>query len=190
MVLAVFIFFIIIVVLTIDIRVSVKVNYDFDTNIGSMTFKMFGIKLYDIQFSLVGDYINFVQNNKKIVQIRLLDIDTKTIKLFEDISKSFVKRINPLYLGANIIVSSENAFVVSLAYGALQTFMGALSSMIIAQNEHVSLENKINMDYFTDSFVVCGKGVFLINLYDLMWSIVRSLYIRSFGLNGKKESSK
>lgn len=190
MVLAVLIFFIIIVVLVFDLRMGVKICYDFDSNIGKMTISLFGIRLYTGEFSLVGDYINFVHNNKKVVQIRLLDIDAKTLKIVQDVTKSFLKRINPLQIDTRVNLSSERPFEISMLYGFIQALLGITTSYIVSKNEHITIYNKANIDYLTEEFWVECKGVFVINLYDLIWSIIRSIYLRSFDLNGKKESSK
>ncbi len=190
MVLAILIFFIVIVILVIDIRVGVKVSYDFESNIGKVSFSLFGLKIYTGEFSLVGDYINFVHNNKKVIQIRLLDINTKTIKIVEDISKSFIKRINPLQIETRVCMSSESPFDVSMLYGFVNTFLGVATSLILAKNEYISIYNNVEVDYLKSELSTKCEGVFVINLYDLIWSIIRSIYLRSFGLNGKKESSK
>lgn len=189
MVLAILIFFIIIVLLVVDIRAKVVIYYDFDNNIGKISLSIFGIKFYQAQFSLVGDYINFVNNNKKVIQIRILDIDAKTIKIVEDITKSFTKRINPLLISTDIYVSNQNAFGVSMLYGVIQTVLGIMFANIISNNEHLSLRHNVCADYLSNNILVSCEGVFVINLYDLLWSVVRSLYLRSFGINGKKESS-
>lgn len=190
MVLAILIFFVVIVVLVIDIRVGVRLSYDFDSNIGEISILLFGLKIYTGEFSLVGDYINFVHNNKKVIQIRLLDIDTKTIKIVEDISKSFIRRINPLQIKTRVCMSSESPFDVSMLYGFVNTFLGVVTSLILAKNEYISIYNNVKVDYLKSELSTSFEGVFVINLYDLIWSIIRSIYLRSFGLNGKKESSK
>lgn len=190
MVLAIFIFFLIIVLLVVDFRISVVVYYDLKTNIGKIKLKVFGLSVFSGEFSLVGDYINFVENNKKVIQIRLVDIDEKTLKFINDIVKSFVRRINLLKIYLYSIICGENPFGTSIFSGALSSVMGVGTTLLQAKYPYAMCSSTVATDYLTDRFVVGANSTIVINLYDLLWSLIRTIYVRSFGVYGQKKYSK
>lgn len=190
MVVAVFIFFLLIVLLVLDFRIVVSANYDFENNIGLIKIKLFGIKIFQGKFSLVGDYINFVGNNKNVLQIKLVDIDAKTIKIVREIGKSFAKRINVLSLNLFSNVCGQSPYHVSLLNGFIKMMFGVAHSNIRAQNDYITLRSNVYSNFLNDDLMLGFECCVVINLYDLIWSVIRSLYIRSFGYDGQKEFGK
>lgn len=190
MVRAVFIFFLIVFLLILDFRVKIWANYDFETNIGHITVKVFGIKIFSGDFSLVGKYINFVRNNKKVIQINIIDIDKKALKIFEDISKSFLKRVNVLRVRLESDVAGDNPYIVSLINGATSDIFGVVLSFIATKYEHAQLSGRVKCGYLEEKLMFSFGSDVVINLYDLIWSIIRNLYIRSFELYGEKRFGK
>lgn len=190
MVLAIFIFFLIIILLVLDFKINVLAYYDLKTNIGNIKLKVFGLTVYSGEFSLVGEYINFVENNKKVIQIRLVDIDEKTLKFINDIVKSFVRRINLLKMYLYSIVCGENPFSTSIYSGALSSIMGIGVTFLQAKYPYAMCSSKVGTDFLTDRFVVGADSTIVINLYDLLWSLIRTIYVRSFGVYGQKKYNK
>ena len=190
MVLAIFIFFLIIVLLVLDFKINVIAYYNLKTNIGKIRLKVFGLTVFSGEFSLVGEYINFVENNKKIIQIRLVDIDEKTLKFLNDIVKSFIRRINLLKIYSYSIVCGEDPFSTSICNGTLSSIMGMGTAFLQAKYPYASCSSNVCTDFLTDRFVVGLDSTIVINLYDLLWSIIRTIYVRSFGVYGQKKYSK
>ena len=183
---AFYIIFGVIVLLVIDIRITLVFDYNIYDNIGHINIKLFGITCFSGEVSLVSEYFKLVHGKKKVVQINLLTINKETIKLIEDISSLFIKRINLVNLVLYCKMYGDDPYAVAMTSGGIRVSFGLILTRLQAQYPYSYLNNIIDTSFFGSEFSLGLSGKIFINIYDFIWAIARAIYIRRFGSYGEK----
>lgn len=175
-----------IIFFVVDIRISLILNYDIYENLGHIKIKLFGITFFTGEVSLTSEYFKMVHGKKKVIQINLFSINKETIRLIEDISDLFVKRINLVSLVLRCKLYGDEPFRLAMTSGWIRVLFGLILTKVQAQYPYSCLNNSVESNFFGNEFSLALSGKIFINIYDFIWAIARSIYIRRFGNYGEK----
>lgn len=181
-----FIIFGIITLFVLDIRITTVINYDLYRNIGVIKVKLFWIVIFSGEISVTSEYFKLVHGKKKVIQINLLNINKETIKLFEDITSMFIKKINLVDLYINFDLQSENPFALSIISGNINILLGIIIAKVQSRFPYSNLEKNVFTCFLGNEFYFNVSGKIYINIYDFVWAVARAVYIRRFGNYGEK----
>ncbi len=183
---AFFIIFGIITFFVLDFRISIVIMYDASENLGYIKIKIFGILIFDGEISLTSEYFKMVHGKKKVIQINLLSINKETIRLFEDISSLFLKRINLVRLKLFSRISGDSPYTIAMLSGVMSSIYGLLLTKLQTEYPYSQLDKLFATSFCGGEFSLAFSGKIFINIYDFIWAIARAIYIRRFGNYGEK----
>lgn len=171
--------------LAIDLRVKLYFNYDVLKNIGNIKLKLFGITIFKSQVSLIGEYFNFIKGNKKVIQIKI-NINNKNIEIIKDTFSYYLKKIFFICFYNSFTISSTNPFLCTMVAGSLKSAGGVLDSIVNSKYPNTKFNSNVNVGFIENAFKVELYTHLLINLFDLIWSFIKTIYRRSMLVYEKK----
>lgn len=171
------IFAVIIVFITLMITINIQINYDILLNVGNIKIKIFKyIPIISSNITIIGDYLNFSNKKAKVIKIKL-DINDFSIQFFNEFSSYIKQKILPLKLVTNGQICLENAFAVSIASAFLKLLTTIILMKLQLTYQDLDVENNIISGYRHNILTVNFEFAFAIAIYDLIWSIIRSLIV-------------
>lgn len=169
---------IIIFILTIRLSIRIIINYDLKKNLGELSFKLFGIKVFKLEFIIQVGYFNLKSKYKTIkVDIKF---DKKTIKFIEDLKFYLLKNIyiTEFELLSNICTKNKLTLV------NLQNILIAVEYIIyykmIQNNYNIKIRFNNAIDFLNEKINFKFKIKFFISLLDIVLAFVKALFRRRF----------
>lgn len=180
---------ILIILITLTLTVSVELNFNVLKNIGVLKIKVFKIiTIFNSRVSVVDEYLNFSNKKSKIVKIKL-DVNDKSVQYFNELSNYIKTKILPLKLIFIANICSENSSVSSLASSFLNVVVSFYYLTIANRRPDMLLQREINTGFRHNIVEFNLKFVFVVTLYDLLWSATRSALVLRRG-NEKQKATK
>lgn len=174
---------IIVIVVTINIHLCVSFDYNFYKNIGNIKLKIFGIKIFDCEVSLIAGYFNFIRKNRKVVQLKI-DLNDANFKFIGDVGEYLIKKTFFTFINSKYQIYGFDPFKISLLSGNMLVIDGIAKSYINARSPDTTVSSDIDVGY-VDNYLKCAFDIgVLITIFDFMWAILRAIIKRSF--YGKK----
>ena len=171
----------VIVLLALDLRFKVYLTYNILKNIGHIKVKLFNITIFSRDITITVDHLNLTKRNKKVVKIKL-DFTDKGIKLFKETMAYYKEKIYFISFDDDIYLSTSNPFATTLIVGILRSIGGGVVSYVTANNPHVKLNHDVYAGFVQNNVYVDINTHFMLNLFDLLWSILKVIYRRSIAL--------
>ena len=179
---------VIILLLTTSFLIRIKIVFDVINNKGKVIVLLFNIMpVFWSNISIVGDYLNFVNNRNKTIKIKI-DLNDKHINFFNDFW-GYLK--NKIYFN-NISISSlmgfENPFISCLFSAVINVFVSNLFAHISTIQRDIDL-NKNILTAFRHTEIKFDISISLmISLYDLFISYFNSVLKEKRRLNEKENN--
>ncbi len=171
-----FIVAIVIVVLVGMLQVGIMVDYNLLLNIGTIKLQLFGwLTVFSSKVSIIGDYLNFSNEKAKVIKIKL-DLNDISLQFFNELGTYLKNKLVPLHLNTNLELCLEHPLWVSIISGLFQGIGGVLEQKF-SQNNQLTTNFKVTSGFRHNILILHAKFTFFITLYDLIWSIIRSIIV-------------
>lgn len=170
----------IIIFLAIDLRLKIYLQYNILENIGRLKIKLFNITIFSRAITVGTEYFDVV-SDKKVIKIKLNFTD-KDIKIIKETLNYYKKKIYFISFSDEIFLSTNNPFVTTMIVGGLRSVGGSVISYVSANNPHLELNHKVYAGFVENNMCVNMNAHFMINLFDLIWSIFKVVYRRSVAI--------
>lgn len=166
----------VLIISVLMLSININVNYDVFQNIGTVVVKVMFFTIFNSNFSVIGDYLNFSNQKSKIIKVKL-DINDISIQFFSELGSYIKNKILVTKLNNNLTLCLENAFLVSIISAIINIFSNIFFT--IAKNKYEDLEciNYINTGYRHNILQINFTFKFIITIYDLVWSLVRTILV-------------
>lgn len=178
-----------IIFITLTLTASVELSFNVLKNIGVLKIRVFKvITIFNSRVSVVDEYLNFSNKKSKIVKIKL-DINDRSVQYFNELTKYIRTKVLPLKLVFVADICSENSSVSSLLSGFINVIISFYYLTISSKRPDMLLQREINTGFRHNIIEFSLKFVFVVTLYDLFWSAVRSTLVLRRG-NEKQKTEK
>ena len=164
--------------ITINLFIHINLDYDLIKNIGQVKVKVFGITVIKSNVSLIAGYFNFINRNKKVVQIKI-DLNDKNFQFMEDAGKFFIEKITLTKLENEWIMSIYDPAVSSVAGGYLIVINGIIKSLFLQRFPDAKINNRVKVDFFTNDLQFSLDVGLFITVFDFIWAFVKAGVKRS-----------
>lgn len=172
-----FVVLILIILITFTLDVGVKINYNILKNIGEVELKLFGIKVFSGEISIIAGYFNFIRKNKKVIQIKV-DLSDKNFRFVKDLSDNFKQRIYLKNFGSEFVVCSKSAKNVSILAGNLNIINGYVSSRLLADNSDTAISSVVLVGYLNEYLWAEIKATIYVCIFDVIWAFLKAIWQR------------
>lgn len=172
-----FVVLILIILITFTLDVGVKINYNILKNIGEVELKLFGIKVFSGEISIIAGYFNFIRKNKKVIQIKV-DLSDKNFRFVKDLSDNFKQRIYLKNFGSEFVVCSKSAKNVSILAGNLNVINGYVSSRLLADNSDTTISSEVLVGYLNEYLWAEITATIYVCIFDVVWAFLKAIWQR------------
>lgn len=172
-----FVVLILIILITFTLDVGVKINYNILKNIGEVELKLFGIKVFSGEISIIAGYFNFIRKNKKVIQIKV-DLSDKNFRFVKDLSDNFKQRIYLKNFGSEFVVCSKSAKNVSILAGNLNVINGYVSSRLLADNSDTAISSVVLVGYLNEYLWAEITATIYVCIFDVVWAFLKAIWQR------------
>lgn len=172
-----FVVLILIILITFTLDVGVKINYNILKNIGEVELKLFGIKVFSGEISIIAGYFNFIRKNKKVIQIKV-DLSDKNFRFVKDLSDNFKQRIYLKNFGSEFVVCSKSAKNVSILAGNLNVINGYVSSRLLADNSDTTISSVVLVGYLNEYLWAEITATIYVCIFDVVWAFLKAIWQR------------
>lgn len=172
-----FVVLILIILITFTLDVGVKINYNILKNIGEVELKLFGIKVFSGEISIIAGYFNFIRKNKKVIQIKV-DLSDKNFRFVKDLSDNFKQRIYLKNFGSEFVVCSKSAKNVSVLAGNLNVINGYVSSRLLADNSDTAISSVVLVGYLNEYLWAEITATIYVCIFDVVWAFLKAIWQR------------
>lgn len=172
-----FVVLILIILITFTLDVGVKINYNILKNIGEIELKLFGIKVFSGEISIIAGYFNFIRKNKKVIQIKV-DLSDKNFRFVKDLSDNFKQRIYLKNFGSEFVVCSKSAKNVSVLAGNLNVINGYVSSRLLADNSDTTISSVVLVGYLNEYLWAEITATIYVCIFDVVWAFLKAIWQR------------
>ena len=167
------IFSITIVVLSISYFITISVKYDLLNNSGKLMFYLFKIPIFWLNFTFIGEYLNFTNRKNKVIKIKIDFNDDKLI-FFKDVSSNLFKKIYINKIDLNMVVGLENPVISSLLCAEINMIISCLYSYFSTKFKDINLLKNINVGYRHNCIVFDFKISLMVSIYDYLWAYLKA----------------
>ncbi len=164
-----------IILLAIDLRVKVYLSYDLIKNWGNIKIKLFGITIFNSKISLIGNYFNFIRDNKKVIQIKI-NLDNNNLKFLKKVLSYYKRKIFVLSLFTDVYLSGTNPYLTTIMGGTLRSAGGNLDSYLQAKNQFTEIKTNVLLGYSANYLEFEIYSHVLLNLFDFIWSVITVIF--------------
>lgn len=168
---------IVIALITITLNVSVRLNYNILKNIGQIELKLFGIKIFFGEISIIAGYFNFVRKNKKVIQIKV-DLSDKNFRFVKDLSDNFKQKIYLKSFESEFVLCSKSAKNISLLAGNLKILNGYVLSKLLANNPDTDVSNAVLVGYINEYLWAEINATIYVCIFDAIWAFLKAIWQR------------
>ena len=172
-----FVVLILIILITITLDVGVRINYNILKNIGEVELKLFGIKVFSGEISIIAGYFNFIRKNKKVIQIKV-DLSDKNFRFVKDLSDNFKQRIYLKNFGSEFVVCSKSAKNVSVLAGNLNVINGYVLSRLLADNSDTNISSMVLVGYLNEYLWAEITATIYVCIFDVVWAFLKAIWQR------------
>lgn len=172
-----FVVLILIILITFTLDVGVKINYNILKNIGEVKLKLFGIKVFSGEISIIAGYFNFIRKNKKVIQIKV-DLSDKNFRFVKDLSDNFKQRIYLKNFSSEFVVCSKSAKNVSVLAGNLNVINGYVSSRLLADNSDTTISSVVLVGYLNEYLWAEITATIYVCIFDVVWAFLKAIWQR------------
>ena len=167
---------VVILIITLRIRIEIKLEYNLLNNIGTINIRLFKFfTILNSQITVIEDYLN-VSTNKKIIKIKL-DINDFKIKFFNELNRNLNPKIHITQLYNNINFCLENPFMASVFSNTIRLVFNHLLYKVKLRNKDAEINNIITTGFRHNIIIINFKYAFIITLFDLVWSIIKTILV-------------
>lgn len=168
---------VVVVVVTVSLNIGITIKYDLLKNLGEIKLSVFKIIVFKSEISLIAGYFNLIKKNKKVVQIKI-NLDKDSMKFVNDISNNFKQKIYLTKLDFSALICSKSPKTISELAGALYLITGVIGCKIKDSNNETAVSNNIKVGYLEEQFKLELSVAVLICLFDIIWTVVKSIVQR------------
>ena len=160
-------------VFSISFLITISINYDVFNNSGKLSFYVFKIPIYWLNFTFIGEYLNFSNKKNKVIKIKI-DLNDEKLIFFKDVANSLKRKIYFYKISSNILIALENPFIASLLCGEVNIFLCSLYSYLLIKNKDIMINKNVKIGYRHNKILLNFNFSLMVSLYDYLWSYFKA----------------